>query len=201
MGYFWNQTPVPIQSSGAVWPASNAQQENEQGQAAGFHLALQHVFGGAAQPVRIMAKKKTPIKLECRLQISLWKLNFTTIQRQPMPKMWAHVRLHVTYMYLVNADCRLCTIRGNQSGAALNIWQRSKRHHVSHQPPRVINSIIFSPPLTLSLYLNSSFLPMWLKMRSCEMRILTAAVSMVSARESNGWRQSAGLTDGGGRGA
>lgn len=57
MGHFRNRTPVPIQSSGAVWPASNAQQENEQGQAAGFHLALQHVFGGAARPVRIMAKK------------------------------------------------------------------------------------------------------------------------------------------------
>lgn len=40
---------------------------------------------------------------------------------QPMPKIWARVRLHVTYMRLVNADCRLRAIRGNQSGAALNI--------------------------------------------------------------------------------
>lgn len=104
MGYFWNRTPAPIQSSGAVWPASNVQQGTEQGQAAGFHLALQHVFGRAAQPVRIMTKKKQ----EGRLQISLWKLNFT-IQRQPMLKIWARVRLHVTYTHLVNADCRLCT--------------------------------------------------------------------------------------------
>lgn len=110
MGYFWNQTLMPIQSSGAVWPASNVQQGNEQGQAAGFHLALQHVFGGAAQPARIMTKNKEKTKkLERRLQISLWKLNFTTIQRQAMLKIWARVRLHVTYTHLFNADCRLCT--------------------------------------------------------------------------------------------